>query len=290
MLTIENESIRAGFVTKGAELRSLVEKKKNTEFLWQADSAFWAKSAPVLFPIIGALKDGKYHYGGREFSLGRHGFARDREFQVAAQTKDSLTFRLESDESSRAIYPFDWTLEIEYKIGKRVLQTTYRVLNRGTEILPFQIGAHPAFNVPFFPGESFEDYYLEFEQDEPFERHLLNSAGIQSGEVRPLPSAGRILMLSRPLLAEDAVILKKMRSARVTLKSKKTTVSVSVEFPRFPYFGVWSAPGAPFVCLEPWCGLADAPDADGNLLHKEGINVLNPGETFKRTFAITLGE
>jgi len=288
MITIENDFLTASFLTKGAEWRSFTEKVHGNEFLWQADPQYWSKAAPVLFPIVGTLKDGTYEYQGQTYSLGRHGLAREREFRVKEQEPWRVVFVLDSDDETKKVYPFDWSLEIEYRLWKRVIHTTYRVINRGTGDLLFSIGAHPAFNLPFAGEGKFEDGFLDFEMKEPLERWLLNDKGLLSGETRPLPNAGRSLVTTRPLFAEDAVVMKHLKSSRIALRQRDSNWALSMEFPGFPYFGVWTAPGAPFVCLEPWCGITDSVDATGKLEDKEGINRLAPGETFTRSFAITV--
>lgn len=288
MITIENDFLSASFLTKGAEWRSLVEKVHAREFLWQADPQFWGKSAPVLFPIVGSLKNGAYEYQGKTYKLPRHGFARDKEFRVKEHEAWRVVFVLDSDDQTRAVFPFEWSLEIEYRLWKRVLHTTYRVTNQGAGEMLFSIGAHPAFNLPFFGEGEFSDGFLDFEMKEPLERWMLNADGLLSGETRPLPNAGRSLVTTRPLFAEDAVVLKKLKSSRITLRQRDAGSALSMEFPGFPYFGVWTAPEAPFVCLEPWCGIADSVDATGKLEEKEGINRLAAGESFKRSFAVTV--
>lgn len=286
MITIENDRLKASFLTKGAEWRSFVDKKSNTELLWQADPQFWGKSAPVLFPIVGSLKGGHYLYQGKSFPLGRHGFARDREFRVKEQLPDRVTFTLEADDDSRLVFPFEWTLEIEYRLWERTLHTTYRVVNSGSGELLFSVGAHPAFQVPLGGGK-FEDAWLEFDASEKLERWLLDAQGTLSGQTRRLPAGAR-LDLTHELFAEDALVFKTLKSSRVTLRQKATPLAVGMEFPGFPFFGVWSAPNSPFVCLEPWCGIADGAGASGKLEEKEGINKLSAGAVFTRSFAVSV--
>lgn len=290
MITIENDYLRASFLTKGAEWRSFVEKVHGREFLWQADPKYWGKAAPVLFPIVGSLKDGQYEYQGKTYKLPRHGFARDKEFRVKEQEAWRVVFELKADDETRAVFPFEWTLEIEYRLWKRVIHTTYRVVNQGGDDMLFSIGAHPAFSMPLWGNEdgAFEDGFLDFELNEPLTRWLLNDQGLLSGETRPLPHAGKTLMTTRPLFAEDALVLKKLKSSRIALRQRDAGMALSMEFPGFPYFGVWTAKDAPFVCLEPWCGVADSVTASGKLEEKEGINRLAPGQTFTRSFAVTV--
>jgi galactose mutarotase-like enzyme len=288
MITIENDYLRASFLTKGAEWRSFVEKVHGRELLWQADPAYWGKSAPVLFPIVGSLKNGQYEWQGKTYSLPRHGFARDREFKVKEQEGWRVVFVLESDEETRKVFPFDFSFEIEYRLWKRVLHTSFRVVNTGSGEMLFSVGAHPAFNLPFFGEGRFEDGFLDFEQKEPLERWMLDGQGLLSGERRPLPNAGRSLVTTRVLFSEDALVLKNLKSGRIALRQRDAGTALSMEFPGFPYFGVWTAPGAPFVCLEPWCGVADSTSSTGRLEDKEGINRLEAGAAFQRSFAVTV--
>ncbi len=290
MITLENDFLTASFLTKGAEWRSLTTKPKGEEYLWDADPQYWGKTAPILFPIVGLLKGGEYQVDGKTYRMGRHGLARDREFTVVEQEGWRAVFRLVADDATRELYPFTWELEVEYRLWKRVIHTTWRVRNTGGTVMPFSLGGHPAFRVPLAAEEGdFEDAFLDFELAEPLDRWLLDANGLLSGEKRPLPTAGRSLVLTRSLLAEDAVILKQPKSSRVTLRGKGSPRSLSLEFPGFSHFGIWSPPGAPFVCLEPWCGVTDSVNATGNLADKEGICLLAPGEKFERSFAVTVG-
>ena len=289
MRWIENEYLRAGFLDQGAEWRSFQEKVWGQELLWQADPAYWGKSAPILFPIVGSLKDNRYVHQGATYPLGRHGFARESVFQVVEHEKSGIVFRLESSEQTRKVYPFDWSLEVEYRLSNKVLLTTYRVRNLGQTVMPFSIGAHPAFRVPLHEDESFEDYRLEFELAETLERHFLNADGVFSGETQILPTVGKILNLSHSLFDDDAIVLKRPKSARVALRNAKNLLGVSLEYPGFPYLGIWTPPKkAPFVCLEPWCGVADSVTSTGRIEDKEGINLLEPEALFKRNFAVTV--
>jgi galactose mutarotase-like enzyme len=199
-----------------------------------------------------------------------------------------VVFVLESTDETKKVYPFDWSFEIEYRLWKRVIHTTYRVTNTGTDELWFSVGAHPAFNLPFFGEGKFEDGFLDFELNEPLTRHLIDVNGIQTGETRPLPHAGRSLVTTRPLFAEDAVILKNLKSSRVALRQRDCSSALSMEFPGFKAFGIWAPQDAPFVCLEPWCGVADSASSSGQLEEKEGINRLDAGATFTRSFAVTV--
>lgn len=289
MIHLENDYLKASFLTKGAEWRSFVAKPKGQEFLWNADPAFWGKSSPLLFPIVGSLRGGEYQYEGQTYRMGRHGLARDREFVVKEQEVWRVVLVQTSDAETRKAYPFDWELEVEYRLWKRVMHTTWRVRNTGTQVMPFSIGAHPAFALPLGGGDgAFEDSFLDFELVEPLERWMLDANGLLSGETRPLPTVGRSLVLTRSLFAEDAVVIKRPKSSRITLRAKDSPLSLSLEFPGFSHLGLWSAPNAPFVCLEPWCGVTDSVTSTGNMADKEGIQLLAPGGLFEKSYAVTV--
>ncbi len=163
MFTIENQELKVSIEAKGAELQSLYHKDYQLEYMWSGDPAFWGKHAPLLFPIVGTLKGNTYYYEGRAYSLPRHGFARDREFTVESQRADSITFLLQSDEQTRAVYPFEFELRVGYRLVSNKVSTTYQIRNPSSEPMYFSVGGHPAFRVPLVPDTEYTDYYLEFD-------------------------------------------------------------------------------------------------------------------------------
>jgi galactose mutarotase-like enzyme len=287
MISITNKILDASFKTKGAELRSLRLRENNLEFIWQADPGFWPKSSPLLFPIVGSLKNGSYLHKGTEYRLPRHGFARDREFSVAETSSGCVKFVLESDELTRKIYPFDWSLSVEYSLEGTSLTTAWTVENRSNEPLPFSIGAHPAFRVPILPGERYEDYRIEFERSETLMRGFLDSNGLVTGEQREISAKGSI-SLRHSLFEKDALIFDSFESCKATIRSEKSPWSVSVEFPGFPFLGIWAAKGADFVCIEPWQGIADGTDSGGEILNKRGILKIKPGDSCRLKYTISV--
>ncbi len=286
MYTIENEFLRVGVVSAGAELTSLLNKQTGIEHMWEADPAFWSKRSPVLFPIIGSLKKDTYYFNEKSYSLGRHGFAREKAFQLTEQTPDSLTFLLTDDADTRQHYPFSFRLEIIYQLSTEKLSVTYRVSNPGSESLYFSIGGHPAFRVPMEQGLHYEDYFLDFDQEETAPRWPISAEGLIETEPMPLLKQTKRLPISKSLFMQDALVFKSIRSHRITLGSEKSTHGLVFEYQDFPFLGIWAAKQANFICIEPWCGIADSVNSKQQLTGKEGINMLSPGERFERNWSV----
>ncbi|MFI5134350.1 MAG: aldose 1-epimerase family protein, partial [Chitinophagales bacterium] len=204
MAHIENDYLKIEVKTKGAELDSIFSKKNELEYLWSGDPNFWGKKSPVLFPIVGTLKENKYFFDGKEYHLSRHGFARDREFEMENHSGNEITFLLKSDEATREVYPFDFEFRITYSLQRNALHVTYDVRNTGEHEMFFSVGGHPAFKVPLAEGTSFNDYYLEFETEEKLHSHVLSPDGVFTGETQLVPMNGNKLQLTRDLFINDA--------------------------------------------------------------------------------------
>lgn len=287
MFTIEDQQLRIDIHPKGAELQSIFHKGYQTEYMWSGDPAFWGKHSPLLFPIVGTLKDNTYYYEDKPYQLPRHGFARDREFSVETQTADAITFLLRSDAESLKVFPFAFELRVGYRVDAGTLTTTYHLTNPATTVLYFSVGGHPAFKVPLVSGTVYSDYYLEFSAPaETAGRWPISKDGLIGLEPVPLLNDTRRLPLTRELFAKDALVFKRLRSLGVKLKSDRTERGLAMEFPGFPFLGIWAAPGADFVCLEPWCGIADPVDSNQQLTDKEGINKLDGGGTWQRSWTL----
>jgi galactose mutarotase-like enzyme len=288
MFTIENEQLKVSIHPKGAELQSLYHKDYQLEYMWDGDPAFWGKHSPLLFPIVGTLKGNTYYYDGKAYSLPRHGFARDREFAVESQRPDAITFLLQSDEQTRAIYPFDFELRVGYRLVSNKVATMYQVRNPSSEPIYFSIGGHPAFRVPLIPETEYTDYYLEFDGVETLPRWPISKDGLIERKPLPLLQDTAVLPLRKELFAKDALVLKHPVSTGITLRSGRTERRLRMDFPGFLYLGIWAAPNADFVCIEPWCGIADSVGSDQQWVEKEGINQLEGGGIFQRTWTATL--
>ena len=285
---IENETLKAVIDHKGAELVSLFSKETGLEYMWSGNPSFWGKHSPVLFPIVGALRENTYYYKNQSYILPRHGFARERIFSVDQEAPGQIGLLLEHDEETLAVYPFLFDLKLSYHLDGNSLSLTYKVKNRGDMEMLFSIGGHPAFRVPLGEGSSYSDYFLEFEKVEDAPRWPISLDGLIGLTPHPLLENTNRLPLTKELFAGDAIVFKHPASVSVMLRSSKHAHGWKMEYPGFPYLGIWAAKGADFVCVEPWCGIADSVNTDQQLKDKEGINRLMPGETFTRTWMLSV--
>jgi galactose mutarotase-like enzyme len=285
MVILDDGVVRLGVAPLGAEMRSLRRHGAPFEYLWQGDPAIWPHRAPHLFPIVGRLRSDAFVYGGRTFRLGQHGFARDRVFAVGEATGTTATFVLQDDAATLACYPFHFRLVVAYSLDRGAVEITFQVANPGDVEMPFSIGAHPGFRCPVTEREQPGEYVLEFERAETADRFLVGE-GLVSGQSEFVLRGEKVLPLAAGVFDRGALVFKDLVSRRVRLVRRTPGPGVELEFKGFPYFGVWSKPGAPFVCLEPWCGIADTPDATGHLEDKEGIVRLPPGSAFIRVLTI----
>lgn len=284
MVSLENEVLGVTIHPKGAELQRLNHKQHGIDYLWNGDPSFWGKHAPVLFPIVGSLKKGTFVYKGKSYELPRHGFARDREFKLVSSSINEACYELKSDDSTLSCYPFEFLFRIRYHLEGPKLTTCYEVENRGAGKMLFSVGAHPAFNVPLVRGEDYSDYYLEFGQEETALRWRLKHGLLDEPE-NFLVSA-KVVPLSPALFYEDAIVLKHLRSKSLSLKSVIHDHGLRVSWEDCPFLGIWAAKDAPFVCIEPWCGITDSVDDDQHLEHKEGIISLAPSAVWTNRWCI----
>ncbi len=288
MIQIETNEMLVKINEAGAELTSVFHKRFELEYMWKGDPQFWAKHSPVLFPVVGALKENKYYYHFESYNLPRHGFARERTFQLLNQEADKATFVLKSDEKSLAIYPFHFEFLVNYEVRDSSLNVSYEIINTGNEEMYFSLGAHPAFAVPLTNDTHYEDYFLLFEKPENANRWPISADGLIEPESKGFLSGTKKLALRKDLFYEDALVFKDLKSEKISIKSDFHEHGLDFFFEGFPYFGIWAAKNAPFVCLEPWCGIADSVNADQQLVHKEGINRLAPTKSFKRNWSISI--
>ncbi|MGZ8516809.1 MAG: aldose 1-epimerase family protein, partial [Chitinophagaceae bacterium] len=260
------------------------------EYMWSGDAAYWGKKSPVLFPIIGSLKNDTYYFENRAYQLGRHGFARDMNFAVTDQTASSITFTLTRNDTTFEKYPFQFRFDIIYSLKNNQLQVTYRVVNKGeiNQKLYFSVGGHPAFKLPVLPGTNYTDYYLEFNKTENADRWLITKEGLIEDLSTPLLNNTQKLPLSKELFYIDAVVFKQLRSDKVKLVSGTKDEIFEFDFAGFPYLGIWAAKDADFVCIEPWCGIADSVTSNQQLIEKEGINALDSTDQFERSWKLTV--
>ena len=258
---------------KGAELRSIVNKETGLEYLWEANPLFWAKKSPILFPIVGGLKDDAYYYDENIYKLSRHGFARDKVFTVKNIASNSISFSIESNEDTFIVYPFHFELIITYTIEDSKLTVSYSVANKAIDgqIMYYSIGAHPAFKVPLTEGTEYNDWYLHFNQVENSDSWPLTSTSLISNSSISSLNETQTLQLQKELFYNDALVYKNLKSTSITLKSDKSLHGLIVSYENFPFMGIWAAKNADFVCIEPWKGIADSVDTNQQLIDKEGI-------------------
>ncbi|MDN5055519.1 aldose 1-epimerase family protein [Aliarcobacter butzleri] len=270
---IKNSFIKAQIKSFGAELNSLKKCDENFEYIWQANSKYWARHSPVLFPIVGRLKEDSYFYKNKKYSLSQHGFARDKEFEIVQNEADFIEFRLKSDEKSLEFYPFFFELDIGYKLDKNSLIVSYKVKNKSDEKMYFSIGAHPAFNTQV--GD-----LLEFENIKTTKRYFLDEKGLIYKN-QDLSLENSKLYLDKDLFKDDALVFNDSNIKQVTLKNIENKSRVKVKFDNFPYLGIWSKSNdAPFVCIEPWFGVADEQNSNQKIEDKKGILSLEKEEEF----------
>ena len=288
LYTIENKKLCVQIASLGAELMSIKTKADGCEYLWQGDPKYWRSRACVLFPICGRLVDGYYTYEGKKYEMELHGFVRRREFTVFEQKEDAITFEFKADEQSLAIYPFDFTFRVTYALDGNKLVNKFTVINNGQAVLPYAVGGHPGFNVPFDGNGSFEDYYLSFgEKCEP-EMFLLSPTCFLNGETAPFKlTCGTRLPLVHSLFDNDAIFLKNMAKS-VTIKSKTTKKSLTVEYEDFDYVGLWHAmkSDAPFLCIEPWTGLPATDGIHDDFATKQAMRYLDGGKETSLSFNV----
>jgi galactose mutarotase-like enzyme len=288
MFTLENELLKVEVSPRGAELQSIVNKTLGLEYLWNGDPAFWSKRSPVLFPIVGSLKNNSYSYQGKSYQLPRHGFARDMDFQPEKQTASEISFLLRSSEETRKNYPFDFEFRVRYQILGDELSTEYMVTNTGSGLMYFSVGGHPAFRLPLDSNTEFSDYYLKFEETENLQRWPISKDGLIQLQPVPVLEDSNRLNLKKSLFYQDALVFKYVASSEISLISGKSKHGILFQMGEFPFLGIWSFKDADFICLEPWCGIADSVNSNQQLEAKEGIEKISPGKVFSRQWRIKL--
>lgn len=284
-MRLENEFLRVNFKLAGSEWTSLYDKKRQIEYAYQADAS-WSGRNPTLFPVVGKLKNESYLYQGKTYHLGNHGFARYADFTLVSQTQQSLSLRLTDNNQTRANYPFAFRLTNTYQLNEASLEVTTQVFNPGKSDLLFSVGAHPAFRCPLLPGEKFSDYRLIFAQEEELQRLKMNPADSSFIPERQADGRRKTLPLNYDLFAEDALVWENLRSRYISLQGPHCGLKFS--FSHVPWFGVWTKPGDPFLCLEPWHGHGDFANYQGDFSQREGTIVLPPAVTFEFAYQIQI--
>jgi galactose mutarotase-like enzyme len=287
---LKNKELCISMDTFGAELKSIQTVDNSTEYLWNGDPAYWKRHSPVLFPIVGSLKNQSYRFKNSSYPMSQHGFARDMEFELTEVTETELWFQLTATEATKKVYPFNFTLDIGYRLSNRQITVLWKVTNSGADTMYFSIGAHPAFLCPLNAEEKQTDYFLQFDSLKPLNYLLINQEGLAVKEHQKILNTNNgLLSISQGMFDKDALIFENNQSQKVslTLPNKKPYVTVSFEA---PLFGLWSPAGknAPFICIEPWYGRCDSSHFEGSLNEREWGNVLEAGKIFSAEYTIDI--
>ena len=285
---INNGNIYLSVDTMGAEMRSLCDVH-GLEYLWQGQKGVWEGQAPILFPIVGAQKDGQYFYNGKTYEIGNHGFAAAQNFKLLQKYSDKLVLSLSENEETLRQYPFKFQFTIGYELSGDTLTVRFRVQNHDDKDLPFAVGGHPGFRVPLEDDEEFSDYALKF----PF-RENCNSPRLKRNEVTepqdslPVLQNSDTLPLSHGLFSNGVLILRHLVSRSVSLYSKNSGRGVRVDFEGFDNLGLWQMNNGNFLCIEPWSSPGTHSAASGLLTERAGITLLPPEETAEYSFSVTI--
>lgn len=281
MITLNNGHLTVEINELGAEISSV--RRGDTEFMWQGDPAVWSGRAPIMFPFCGTLPEGGYVVDGKDYQMPqRHGFARVSTFAVEYAIATAATLVLRDNEQTRAVYPYAFTLKVRFALDHNALKVTYTVENPGDKPLYFSIGSHEAYACP----EGVEAYEIRFEQPETAGRYVVSDGGYLSAEPVPMFQNTAVYYPQTEDFTIDAVVTKDMQSRKVVLQKQGGGRRITVEFPGCPYLLFWQKPGAPYLCIEPWCGIAQQQYGDRRIEKLEGIESVAPGETFSRSHTI----
>ena len=282
MVTLRNGKMTAQINEFGAELSSL--KRGDVEYIWEGDPAVWSGRAPIMFPICGEQPVGGYLVNGNPYKFEkRHGFARVSTFEVESASDTAATLVLKDSDATRAVYPFAFALRVTFVLGEDGIRVEYAIENPSDAPMYASIGAHEAYACP----EGIEQYEIVFEQPETAARFLVNENGHLSGSM-PFFENTAVYAPKEKEFELDAVVTKEIRSRKVVLRRKDGGRAITVAFPDHPFLLFWQKPGAKYLCIEPWCGIAQAADGDQRIENFEGIQEIAPHSTFTRTHTITV--
>ncbi|MFA6260875.1 MAG: aldose 1-epimerase family protein [Bacteroidia bacterium] len=281
--TLRNNRIAIGVHSHGAELRHVTDIETGFEFMWQADPEIWGRSSPLLFPMVGKLKEDTIIIQGKPYSMSQHGFARDREFVIETQNADQIGYVLTSDSETLSKFPYPFKLRIGYQLEGNCLRCIWSVTNTGKQLMYFSIGAHPGFALI---GHKSEDYFIEWENEEIPKRYMLTN-GLFNGKTETVHEVGKILPLNSQLFDHDALVFKDLHSTQLRLVHRHSSHSIKMDFRGFPYLGIWCKKGCnAFICIEPWYGCADHMDGNLDISQKPGILQLKASEEFEAAYTM----
>ena len=279
LITLKSGNFSCTVSSIGAELISV--KKGERELIWQRDPAVWSGASPILFPICGGLKDDKYTYKGKEYSLPKHGFGRLVEFKFEKLSENEAVFFHSSNEETMKSYPFKHEFKVTYRLEDGVLKVDYETANTGNDTMYFSVGAHEGYSCP----DGIEDYSVIFDEEEDFKINELHG-NLLGLDTAPLIPKGKELKLKEEYFKIDALVFTSLKSRKVTLLNRKTESRITLSFPKHDYFLIWQKYGAKYICLEPWCGIPDFIGTGYDISEKIGIIPLEAGKTDVRSHTI----
>ena len=281
MITIFNEYLTATFSELGAELKSL--KCEGKEYIWNGDPAFWSGSSPILFPICSGLKDDEFIFEGKTYSMPKHGFAKGETFVVDEIKNDRVVFLLSSKNCPKDNYPFEYEFRIVYTlVGKKII-VEYKIDNLTDGDMYFSIGAHEGYYCP----EGIENYEIIFEEKENLDAYQLVGP-LLSFDTKNYGKDTKTLQLDSSIYENDCFIFKNLNSKSLILRNKTTDQKVELKFEGFPYLLIWTVPNAPYVCIEPWCGITDNVNTTKQISEKEGIEKIEKNGSFSRLHSLEI--
>lgn len=285
--TLQSGALRVTIKDAGAELTEIIDILTERSYLWYGDSAYWGRRSPVLFPIVGSLKNKEYKYNGKSYPMSQHGFARDMEFVMTSHDEDTIWFELKANETTYRVYPFQFRLEVGYQLIGRKIKVMWRVTNEDKKTMFFSIGGHPAFMCPVDNHGTQTDYYLIFDNKENLTYSKLSGNGLVESEGHVLTVKDGVMPIDAHLFDEDALIVEGGQAHEVSLAGADKIPYLTVTFDA-PLFGLWSPAkkNAPFVCIEPWYGRCDKERFDGMLSEREYGQTLRPGKHFEASYTI----
>ena len=284
---IESQGYTAVVSQKGAELVSLRDAQ-GEEYMWSGDEAYWTGRAPILFPVIGRMKEGGYTLDGRHYEMPKHGLVRRKRWDLDTQSPSRVSFSTRADNQSTQHFPFDFELIATFELNGPRLKVSYQVINHGGDQMLFSLGSHPAFALPVSAGDGLDQWSVEFSEAETLDRQVLDEGLIGESPVHQYLNASSSVPLSDTLFNDDALIFFGVQSQRLDIVHKTRGKRLSLHTGGAPDLGIWSKPGAPYVCLEPWFGYDDPVGASGDFRDKPGLLSVEAGSTFETWIAIEL--
>lgn len=289
MFTIQNDYLIVGVKDSGAELASIKSIKNDLEYLWQADPEYWGRHSCILFPVIGCVKDGLTTINNHQYPMTKHGIVRNSQWQLTHQTETSLIFSLQSDKESLKYYPYDFELKAIYQLDGFKCTIRYEVTTGGAEQMPFNIGAHPAFNCPLSKEFVRSDYQLVFHESEYQNAPIINAEGLIGSKSQLVLDHQKEINIIDDLFVHDALILEGLNSNHLSLVDKTGKKHWTFDFGNCTHLGIWSSNElSPFVCIEPWFGVADHEDASGIYIEKPAIQWVGPDELWSYEHSVTI--